>query len=171
MNRRSSAVLGTFAFFWAAPAMVAGWVPYWITRWEPRPPPFGLESARIVGIALVALGLSVLLECFARFALRGRGTPAPIAPTASLVVSGLYRYVRNPMYWGVLTTVLGQALLFGSVALLEYAVALWIVFHAFVVGYEERALRRQFGDSYDAYRKNVRRWLPRPTPWDPSRRS
>jgi protein-S-isoprenylcysteine O-methyltransferase Ste14 len=171
MRRRSSAVLGTFAFFWVAPATVAGWVPYAITRWELRPPPLGLESSRVAGIVLVALGLSVLLECFARFALRGRGTPAPIAPTASLVVSGLYRYVRNPMYWGVLTTVLGQALLFGSVPLLEYAVGLWLVFHAFVVGYEERALRRQFGDSYDTYRGNVRRWLPRLAPWNPSNRS
>jgi protein-S-isoprenylcysteine O-methyltransferase Ste14 len=148
--------------------MVAGWVPYALIRWERRPPLLGFEGGRIAGIALAAAGLAVVLESFARFALKGRGTPAPIAPTASLVVSGLYRFVRNPMYLGVLAIVAGQALWFGSVTLLQYAGILWLLFHAFVVGYEERALRRQFGSTYESYRRGVRRWCPRLTPWNPS---
>jgi protein-S-isoprenylcysteine O-methyltransferase Ste14 len=156
------------AFFWIAPAMVAGWVPYALTRWERHPPLLGVASGRIVGMILAAGGLLVLLESFARFAIKGRGTPAPIAPTTSLVVSGLYCYVRNPMYLGVLVIIVGQALSFGSVTLLQYAGALWLLFHAFVVGYEERALRRQFGRAYETYRANVRRWWPRLTPWQPS---
>jgi len=163
----SGALLGTFAFFWIAPATVAGWVPYLLTRWEMHPALLGLESGRIVGVILAGAGLAILLECFARFAVKGRGTPAPIAPTASLVVSGLYRYVRNPMYVGVLGVVIGQALVFGSGVLLTYAATLWLLFHAFVLGYEERALHRQFGSAYEVYRANVRRWWPRLAAWEP----
>lgn len=154
-------------FFWIAPAMVGGWVPYALTHWEARPPLLGLEVGRFAGVLLVAGGLVALLECFARFALLGRGTPAPVAPTESLVVSGLYRFVRNPMYLGVLAAVTGQALLLGSAALVKYAAVLSLLFHAFVVGYEERALGRRFGDSYEAYRRQVRRWWPRLTAWRP----
>jgi protein-S-isoprenylcysteine O-methyltransferase Ste14 len=159
--------VGTFVFFWIAPAMVAGWVPYALTRWKAHPPLLGLEVERLFGGIVGAVGLAALLECFARFALLGRGTPAPVAPTESLVVSGLYRYVRNPMYLGVLAIVAGQALLLGSAALVTYAAVLWLSFHAFVVGYEERALGRRFGDSYEAYRRHVRRWWPRLTAWRP----
>ena len=111
------------------------------------------------------MGVVGLVECFGRFALKGRGTPAPIAPPENLVVSGLYRHVRNPMYVAVVCAIVGQALLFGSVVLLEYAGVVWLVFHVFVLGYEEPALRQQFGSLYAAYRENVRRWWPRLTPW------
>ncbi len=114
---------------------------------------------------MAAMGVVGLVECFARFAIKGRGTPAPIAPTEHLVVSGLYRYVRNPIYLAVLAVIVGQALLLGSVGLLEYAGLVWLLFHGFVVAYEEPTLRRQFGPSYDMYRTNVPRWWPRMKPW------
>jgi protein-S-isoprenylcysteine O-methyltransferase Ste14 len=113
----------------------------------------------------VGAGAAAVLDCFARFALEGRGTPAPVAPTENLVVSGLYRHVRNPMYVGVVAAIVGQALWFGSPVLLEYAVLVWLAFFAFVVLYEEPTLRRRFGPAYDNYRANVRRWWPRMTPW------
>jgi protein-S-isoprenylcysteine O-methyltransferase Ste14 len=104
--------------------------------------------------------LSVLLDSFARFALVGRGTPAPIAPTERLVISGLYRHVRNPMYLAVLSIIFGQALLFGSTTLLWYAAVLSLIVHAFVVLYEEPTLRRRYGAEYERYCQAVRRWRP-----------
>jgi protein-S-isoprenylcysteine O-methyltransferase Ste14 len=77
------------------------------------------------------------------------------------VVEGLHRYIRNPMYIGVLLVVLGQAFLFWSRALAEYAAFLWLAFHVFVLLYEEPTLRRQFGNEYEAYRRRVPRWIPR----------
>jgi protein-S-isoprenylcysteine O-methyltransferase Ste14 len=110
----------------------------------------------------VAAGAASVVHSFARFALEGRGTPAPVAPTETLVVSGQYRWVRNPMYVAVLSLIVGQALLFGSTALLWYALAIAAAFHAFVLGYEEPTLARRYGDSYERYRSSVNRWLPRP---------
>jgi protein-S-isoprenylcysteine O-methyltransferase Ste14 len=109
----------------------------------------------------VALGVTGLLHCFARFALEGRGTPAPVAPTETLVISGLYRYVRNPMYVAVVSVIVGQAVLFGSVPLLGYAAIVWLCFHLFVFVYEEPTLSRQHGQANDRYRAAVPRWLPR----------
>jgi protein-S-isoprenylcysteine O-methyltransferase Ste14 len=106
----------------------------------------------------------VLFDAFARFALQGRGTPAPPLPTERLVVSGLYRHVRNPMYLAVLTVVFGQALLLGSTGLLAYAALLFAAFHLFIVGYEEPTLRRRFGSEYEQYCRRVRRWWPRAGP-------
>jgi protein-S-isoprenylcysteine O-methyltransferase Ste14 len=157
-------VVGTFLFFWLAPGTAAGLVPYLITGFQFEPPLFG-AFGRAAGVALIGLGLAAIVACFSRFALEGRGTPAPIAPPKILVVSGLYRYVRNPMYVAVLTTIVGEALLLGSIALLEYAALAWLAFHAFVLAYEEPTLRRKFGASYESYCANVRRWWPRPTPW------
>jgi protein-S-isoprenylcysteine O-methyltransferase Ste14 len=165
MDRRTRSILGSIAFFFIAPAVVAGWVPWRITRGRIGPAPLGLPPLRWLGAALAAAGAIVLVECFARFATRGLGTPAPIAPTRHLVVSGLYRHVRNPMYVGVLVAILGQALLFGSVPLLGYAAAVFALVHLFVLAYEEPTLRRQFGDEYERYRAHVRRWWPRLTPW------
>ena len=101
---------------------------------------------------------------FARFAIVGRGVPAPVAPTATLVVSGLYRHCRNPMYVAVVGAILGQALLFGSASLLLYAAIVWLAFHLFVLGYEEPTLSRQF-TNYGDYRRHVPRWIPRLRPW------
>ena len=107
-----------------------------------------------------------MLETFGRFALEGLGTPAPVYPTKTLVVTGSYRIVRNPMYLAVVTLILGQALVFSSRPLLMYAGIVWLVVHLFVVGYEEPTLRRTFGSRYERYCLGVRRWLPRLVPWN-----
>ena len=122
------------------PAQWRGSFPWWITRWEFRPPFFDLGATRVVGILLIVAGLPGLVNSFARFALQGLGTPAPIAPTQNLVVTGLYRYVRNPIYVALVAVILGQAALFGDQRLLGYGVLAWLAFHAFVIGYEEPAL-------------------------------
>ena len=106
-----------------------------------------------------------MVDSFARFALQGLGTPAPIAPTQRLVVTGLYRYVRNPIYIAVVAVIFGQALLFGDWRLLWYGALLWLAFHLFVVMYEEPTLKESFGAEYEAFRINVPRWIPRLTAW------
>jgi protein-S-isoprenylcysteine O-methyltransferase Ste14 len=163
--RRGVALLGSFLFFWIAPATVGGWVPWYLTRWRFAQPLFDGASSRWLGAALAVAGAAVVIECFARFALKGLGTPAPVAPTQHLVVSGLYRYVRNPMYVGVVSAIVGQSLWFGSVTLLYYGAAVWAGFHLFVLLYEEPTLLAQFGAEYGTYRRSVPRWLPRITPW------
>lgn len=165
MTNRIGAVLGSIVFFVVAPGTIAGWVPYWLSRWRVQSPLIGVPGERWVGGALVGLGVALLIECFGRFVLEGRGTPAPVAPPENLVVSGLYRRVRNPMYVAVVSVVLGQAFLFGSPALVQYAGVVWLLFHLWVLAYEEPTLRRQFGASYEAYCAHVGRWWPRLTPW------
>lgn len=162
---RARAILGSFVFFLVAPGVVAGIVPYGLVGWTLHPPLLGMPGERLVGLGAVAVGLACLLDCFARFALEGRGTPGPVEQTEVLVASGLYRFVRNPMYVCVVTVVLGQALLLGQASLLAYAGVLLVVFHLFVRLYEEPTLRRRFGTSYESYCLHVRRWWPRPTPW------
>jgi protein-S-isoprenylcysteine O-methyltransferase Ste14 len=162
---KASAIVGSVLFFIVAPLMVAGLFPWWITRWEFRPPFLGVELTRVTGVILIVVAAPVLVDSFARFALEGVGTPAPIAPTRKLVVTGLYRYVRNPIYVAVVTAILGQALLFGDWRLIGYGVLCWIGFHIFVVLYEEPTLKRTFGMEYDAFQANVPRWIPRLTPW------
>ena len=163
--RKTIAVLGSALFFAVAPSSVAGLVPWWITRWEFRPPFFDLDATRAVGILLIVAGLPGLVDSFARFALQGLGTPAPIAPTQNLVVTGLYRYVRNPIYVALVAIILGQAVLFGDQRLLGYGALIWLAFHIFVLAYEEPTLRQSYGAEYESYRANVPRWLPRLTPW------
>ena len=136
----TKAILGSALFFVAAPSVVAGLIPWWITRWEFLPPFFDLQATRAVGILLIVAGLPGLVDSFARFALQGLGTPAPIAPTQHLVVTGLYRYVRNPIYVAVAAVIFGQAVLFGDWWLFAYGAVLWLVCHLFVVGYEEPTL-------------------------------
>lgn len=160
---RFEASIGSAVFFCIAPGSVAGLIPWWITRWcagEGAAP-----NTTIIGWLFIAIGAAVLIECFIRFARTSGGTPAPLAPSERLVVTGLYRFVRNPMYVGVLMLILGQALVFASAALLAYGVAIWMAFHIFVVGFEERRLRAEFPEAYAAYFENVPRWLPRLTPW------
>jgi protein-S-isoprenylcysteine O-methyltransferase Ste14 len=159
------AVFGSALFFVVAPSTVAGLVPWWISRWEFQPSLFGLGATRLVGGVLIVVGLLSLIDSFARFALQGSGTPAPIAPTQNLVVTGLYRHVRNPMYVAVVAVVLGQAALFGDGRLLAYGALVWLACHVFVVGYEEPTLARRFGAEYEEFRVNVPRWIPRLTPW------
>lgn len=113
------------------------------------------------GLVTVGLGASILFCCIWDFGVRGRGTLAPLDPPKHLVVQGLYRYVRNPMYVGVVSILLGEALLFGSIPLLVYAAVFFLCAHFFVLLYEEPVLRRQFGESYDNYRRTVHRWVPK----------
>jgi protein-S-isoprenylcysteine O-methyltransferase Ste14 len=162
---RATAILGSALFFVVAPMMIAGLVPWMVTHWEFQAPFGGVELIRVAGAALIILGLPGLLDSFARFAVQGIGTPAPIAPTENLVVSGLYRHVRNPIYVAVVAIVLGQALLFGDARLLWYGALLWLAFHIFVIAYEEPTLRETYGAEYEDYRGHVPRWIPRLTPW------
>jgi protein-S-isoprenylcysteine O-methyltransferase Ste14 len=158
-NLRAAA--GSVAFFLAAPCVVAGLVPWWLTRWQVRSPlPFWIPL-RVVGGVLVLAGAAFLMHAFARFVTEGSGTPAPIAPTERLVVGGVYRYVRNPMYLAVVTIIVGQAFVFGQLGLLVYALAVGLTMAAFVRLYEEPTLRRRYGAEYDEYRRHVRGWWPR----------
>src|SRR6266436_8006932 len=168
--QRTIAVLGSAVFFVVAPCTLAGLVPWSITGWQLRPPFLGLELTRGIGAIMILAGVPGLVDAFARFALQGLGTPAPIAPPRNLVVTGLYRYVRNPIYVAVVAVILGQAALFGDQRLLLYGVLVWLAFHAFVVGYEEPALVHRFGTEYEDFRANVPRWIPRLTPWRAARR-
>ena len=162
MNRATAAV-GSFLFLLVAPGTIAGLIPWSMTGWRlPAHAPLALQVA---GVALIALGLWILVECFTRFALQGRGTPAPIAPPERLVVAGPYRRVRNPMYVAVTALNLGQAALFADLRLLVYAGAVWAAFHAFVLLYEEPTLRRAFPRDYAPYFAAVPRWIPRIKPW------
>jgi protein-S-isoprenylcysteine O-methyltransferase Ste14 len=160
---RARAAVGTAAFLVLVPGVVAGLVPWLLTGWEVEnalPPPF-----RVLGVVLIAAGAAVLLAAFARFVVEGLGTPAPVAPTERLVTGGLYRHVRNPMYLAVAATIVGQALLLGSLALLAYAAAFVAVTAAFVRLYEEPTLAGRFGEEYEAYRRAVPGWRPRLRPW------
>ena len=168
--RRMLAILGSAIFLVIAPGIVAGYVPWRICRWHVGAPLLGISSFRVLGVLLIAAGLPVLLDSFARFALQGLGTPAPIFPTQHLVVSGLFRYVRNPMYVAVLSLILGQALLFGSIRVIEYGIAVWVAFYFFVLIYEEPTLRKSYGRKYEEFCANVPRWIPRLQPWRGSSR-
>jgi protein-S-isoprenylcysteine O-methyltransferase Ste14 len=163
--RLIASIIGTIIFFFIAPFTLAGLVPWWITRWHVMSPEFAWPAVQAGGTALAGLGALMLIDSFARFALKGLGTPAPVFPTKRLVVDGLYRYVRNPMYVGVVLSVLGQALMLASPALLIYGIFLWLGFHLFVMAYEEPTLRESFGLEYEDFCNNVRRWIPRVTPW------
>lgn len=138
--------------------MFAGLVPWLLTDWEVGDTWLPLQ---VLGAALVLAGAAALVYSFARFVTEGRGTPAPVAPTEQLVVGGLYRYVRNPMYVALLAAIGGQALLLGRWALLAYAAAVFLTVYAFVRLYEEPSLAREYGAQYDEYRRAVPGWLPR----------
>src|SRR5262245_60043487 len=147
------------------PGSVAGYIPFGILRSENalRNPDLSLSS--ILAATLVVVGISVLLRCVWDFFATGKGTLAPIDPPRVLVVSGLYRFTRNPMYNGVLAVIAGEAWLFGSVSLVKYALLVFVLFHLFVVLYEEPALTSQFGESYRVYRRAVPRWGFRTRPF------
>ena len=160
---RGGAALGTIVFFFVAPGIVAGAIPWGITGWR-LPDPLPLSGVLVVlGVLLLIPALWVLIDSFVRFAL-SLGTPAPIAPTKRLVVDGWYRFMRNPMYVAVVSLILGQGLLFASLSTLAYGAAVWLTMHLFVVFYEEPTLSAAH-PTYDAYRASVPRWLPRLTPW------
>ncbi len=167
--RKSTAAIGSAAFFVVAPGTFVGLGPWLITHWKFHTPLPYWAVAQAVGVLLIGTGLIPPVHAFTQFAKAG-GTPIPLAPTEHLVVSGFNRYVRNPMYLGLLIVIVGQALLFGQFSLLLYAAAGWLVTALFVRWYEEPTLTRQFGAEYAAYRRAVPAWLPRLHPWTPSGR-
>jgi len=169
--RRIPAVAVSVVHFALAPGVVVGLVPWWLTGWRASEPmPYGW-FLRATGLILVVAGTAVLIHAFGRFVVEGLGTPAPVAPPARLVVGGLYRYVRNPMYLAVVAAIVGQSLFLGRLGLLWYAAAVGGVLALFTRAYEEPSLRRRFGAQYDEYRRHVPGWWPRRRPWVPKPRS
>src|SRR5215211_4241805 len=168
--RRPTAAIGSAVFFVLAPGMVVGLIPWLLTRWQVREPLPYWMFMRALGAVLLVAGLIALVQAFVRFVVEGLGTPAPVAAPDRLVVGGVYRYVRNPMYVAVVATIVGQALLFGQLGLLIYAAAVWLLVAAFVHLYEEPTLTRRFGADYEAYRRAVPAWWPRLRPWVPGER-
>jgi len=147
---------------WAVllPGVFAGYIPW--RYFGVRDLRLDLHSPRqLLGTICVVAGAVLLLACIWEFARRGRGTLSPADPPRHLVISGLYRYVRNPMYLSVTLIVLGEALLTGSRALLLYWAVWFALVNLFVIAYEESALQQQFGDDYDRYRRQTGRWIPR----------
>jgi protein-S-isoprenylcysteine O-methyltransferase Ste14 len=155
--------------FVLAPGVVVGVLPWAMTGWDLRTPAWSSPLLRLLGAALIVAGVAALVRLFVRFVIDGRGTPAPIAPTRRLVVTGAYRHVRDPMYIAVVAAIVGQALLLGQAGLLAYAAAVWVTVATFVRLYEEPALRDQFGDEYAQYCDAVPAWRPRLRGWTPSR--
>jgi protein-S-isoprenylcysteine O-methyltransferase Ste14 len=141
---------------------MAGLIPWGLTSWDVHD---AWLPIRVAGVALVVTGVGVLLHAFLRFVVEGIGTPAPVAPTQKLVVGGLYRYVRNPMYLAVTATIVGEGLALGQLVLLPYAAGFAVVVYGFVRFYEEPTLRLQFGEQYEEYRRAVPGWWPRRRPW------
>ena len=155
------AALGSAAFFVLAPGTTAGLVPWLITRWQGSAATWAVA---IGGIASAA-GVALVVAAFVQFVVEGRGTPAPVAPTQELVVGGLYRWVRNPMYVGVAAAIAGQAVMFASVGVAAWLVGFVLAVTTFVRLYEEPTLRSTYGAAYEEYAAAVRRWLPRIRPW------
>lgn len=164
---RARAAAGSALFFVVAPGTVVGVIPWLLTGWRVGDPLPYWMPLRVVGGLLLVAGVAVAAQAFVRFVIEGLGTPMPIAAPQRLVVGGMYRYVRNPMYVTLLVAIAGEALLLGRLSLLLYAAVVAVVTNVFVRFYEEPALRRQFGEEYEAYRQAVPGWWPRLRPWRP----
>jgi protein-S-isoprenylcysteine O-methyltransferase Ste14 len=161
-SQRANFCVSLLFTIFGGPGFIVVYLPAVITRW--RIPPSS-NSLRFVACTMIVLGLLPLFESISRLVWAGRGTLAPFAPTETLVVSGLYRFVRNPMYVADLCAILGQALLFQSPGLCLYASIILLGLHLFITRYEEPTLHRKFGRTYDQFCQNVPRWIPRITPW------
>jgi protein-S-isoprenylcysteine O-methyltransferase Ste14 len=164
-SRGAALLLALRSLLWTAilPGVVAGYVPwrfFGLDRWRPD----SFSPRHVVAFLSIGAGAALLGICIWEFASRGRGTLAPVDPPRALVVRGPYRYVRNPMYVAVTMILLGEALLLRSRGLLLYWSVFFLAANLFVIGYEEPALRRRFGEDYAEYMRRVRRWLPR---WKP----
>lgn len=162
--RRSVAAASSLAWFVSIGGTFGCLLPYLLNDWHfHRPLPYW-GIARGAGVLLICAGLVPVVDSFIEFFKAG-GTPVPVASPPRLVVTGFYRYIRNPIYVGFLIILLGEALLFGSLGLVEYTAVTWCVGAAAVRWYEEPILARKFGADYLAYRHAVRAWLPRLRPW------
>jgi protein-S-isoprenylcysteine O-methyltransferase Ste14 len=159
MSRRFWALVNTGLFTIIVPGTVAILIPRWLLGGGYVMPASSPTSW--LGALLSLIGAAIYFRCAWEFAVRGLGTPAPIAPTQFLVTTALHRYVRNPMYLGVAIAILGQAVFFRSLHVAEFAVVMLLIAHVFVVLYEEPTLERQFGKSYEEYRRMTPRWVPR----------
>jgi len=158
MPRSLIPILNTILFTIVVPGTVAGYIPYRLAdRFAHR----ASGALEWLGVVAIVLGTAIYFRCAWEFAVRGLGTPAPIAPTKFLVTTALHRYIRNPMYVGVALVIVGEATLFRSSHILEYAAFMLTAAHTFVVLYEEPTLSRQFGESYEQYRRTVPRWIPK----------
>jgi len=144
----------------ALPGTVIVLIPYLIVSSQGERIPYPWGPLQVIGVIAALLGATILLRCIWEFMVTGRGTLAPIDPPTELVVRGLYRYVRNPMYLGAFTLMLGEAALFESGAVLLYGVAWFIIINLIVYFHKEPVLRRRFGDSYERYLRSVNRWVP-----------
>jgi len=153
--------LKTLLFTILVPGTVTVLVPYLLLTSGFQLFPVEIGALRVLGLPPMLLGALTYLWCAWDFTFTGRGTPAPIDPPKELVVKGLYRYVRNPMYVGITLILTGEALLFESAVLFLYAGFLFVCAHLFIVYYEEPTLRRLFGAPYESYCKSVSRWIPR----------
>jgi protein-S-isoprenylcysteine O-methyltransferase Ste14 len=163
---RNIAISTLFTLF-GGPGLVLVFVPYLLTRF--RVPAHESTAQILAASVLMAAGAAPLFESIIRFVVVGRGTLLPTAPPAHLVVSGLYRFVRNPMYVGVVTAIVGEALLFRQRTMVLHLGVVWLAMDLFVRLYEEPRLARMFPQEYPEYKQNVRRWLPRLAPWDAGR--
>lgn len=150
--------LKTFVFTLMVPGTFAGLVPYLLVTHFGSGNSASHSFVPVIGVLLFGLGVGIYLWCAWEFA-RAHGTPAPIDPPKDLVVKGLYRFTRNPMYVGVLCILLGESMFFGSVPVLLYVGFMFIVLQLFITLYEEAALRRLFGQAYEQYRDRVPRWF------------
>lgn len=155
-----SLLLRNLFFTILQPGVVAGVVPYLILRSTGRDLiPGSFNTLHYAGAILMAAGFLIMIACILRFATEGRGTLSPLDPTKRLVVSGLYRYSRNPMYVGVMLILIGEAVFWRSPAMALYAAVIFIAFNIFISLHEEPRLRRQFAEEYERYVKRVRRWI------------
>jgi protein-S-isoprenylcysteine O-methyltransferase Ste14 len=150
--------LGSLLFLILAPGMIAGYIPLALLRWGAQ---INTGVLAYLAFPLWLIGGSMILWSFWNFLRQGRGTPAPVAPPTELVAVGFYRYVRNPMYVGVMAMILGYYLWFGYWNLLIYSALVFLAFHTFVTLYEEPKLKRTFGAAYEDYCRRVPRWIPR----------
>jgi protein-S-isoprenylcysteine O-methyltransferase Ste14 len=153
-------VLKVITFSVLVPGTVLGWVPWLMIRANPRASVDWSTLAAWIGLTVLVFGVLTYFHCAWEFGARGRGTPAPFDPPRRLVVSGPYRFSRNPMYVGVVAALLGEATFLRSMNVAVYAMCVALVFHAWTVGYEEPKLRKLFGSSFSAYCASVPRWIP-----------
>ncbi len=154
-------VIKTILFTVLVPGTVTIAIPYWLlSRFQPRVP-FSFGPWSLIGVVLIPAGAGAYLWCAWEFSTRGKGTPALWDPPVVFVATGLYRWVRNPMYLGILLMLVGEALAFDSLAIAVYALLLGVGFHLFVISIEEPLLQARFGQLYAEYRNAVPRWLPR----------
>ena len=159
-NRSNTLFWRSLFFTILQPGMVAGVIPWWIARRSIATLQLRSFSwLQYTGLILILAGMAITIHCIIRFAVDGRGTLSPADPTKKLVITGLYKYSRNPMYIGVMLILTGECLVTPVRPLIIYTVVLFLAFHFFIVLYEEPILQKVFGDSYDTYRKKVRRWL------------